>query len=120
VTQLIHFYHKLLQFFNEYDTNTNYNNCVSQIFVLYVVYLLSTSFLSHKTNFKAKTDICFCLHTCSLKDDVIDDGYDLNNPSCVKCEFCKDSFLVVLLKTTTTTTTATTLKERKTFGSTGI
>ena len=31
VTQFIHFYHKLLIFFNEYDTNTNCNNCISQI-----------------------------------------------------------------------------------------
>jgi len=30
VTQFIHFYHKVLHFFNEYDTNLNCNNCVSQ------------------------------------------------------------------------------------------
>jgi len=90
VTQFIHFYHKLLQFFNEYDNNPNCNNCVSQYICLICCLLTFNMFLSHKTHFKAKANICFCLH--SLKDDVIDDGY---NFSCVKCGFFKDSFLVV-------------------------
>jgi len=48
-----------------------------------------------------------------LKNDVIDDGKDLNNLSCVKFGFSKDSFLVVLLKKKT-------LKGLKTFGSPGF
>jgi len=69
--------------------NTTPIPTVITVFHKYVVYLLLTSFLSHKTHFTAKAD---------FEDDIIDDGYDLTNLSCVKCGFFKDSLLVVLLK----------------------
>ena len=66
------FYPKLLQFFNEYDTSTNCNNCVSQNKCLICCLLtFNKLFIPFKAHFKAKADICFCFH--SLKDDVIDE-----------------------------------------------
>jgi len=75
-----------------------------------VLLIFFTRFLSNKTHFKGKADICFCLYTCSLKDDVIDDDYDLK---LCKMQIFKDSIFGCFIEKKT-------LKGLKTSGSTGI